>query len=173
MAKFNKTITTPFNNKMTWMKVLLLLIGIGSHVKGFQTISYNAQHNNNNHATFSPRIRSITATQILAPTFVSSSSSSSLSPSISTATALYGSKADTDGTQRGIVIFVLAILLNIWSFSIPVEFRRAHFCFTNKCAANPTKCDDCVTFVEWRQGVADYYKNGGGIQFDFSIEQQD
>lgn len=29
---------------------------------------------------------------------------------------------------------------------------------------------NCITAKEWTKGVGDYYKNGGGVQFDFSIE---
>lgn len=29
---------------------------------------------------------------------------------------------------------------------------------------------NCMTQQEWAGGIADYYANGGGIKFDFSIE---
>ena len=79
---------------------------------------------------------------------------------------------DTDGTERGKIIFVMSLLLCIWSFTIPVELRRSHFCFSDRCAANRVACDNCVTFKEWGNDVKNYYKNGGGVHFDFSIEEK-
>jgi hypothetical protein len=29
---------------------------------------------------------------------------------------------------------------------------------------------NCITANEWVRGVGDYYNNGGGVHFDFSIE---
>lgn len=81
--------------------------------------------------------------------------------------------AGVDGTGRGIYIFALSLLVCIWSFTIPVELRRAHFCFTDRCAANPTVCENCVTFGQWTDDVKTYYANGGGVKFDFSIEEKD
>jgi len=75
-----------------------------------------------------------------------------------------------ESNERGYVILVLAIFAVIWSFSIPPEFRRAHFCFTEQCVQNRSKCYDCVTVGEWSEQVADYYRNGGGVHFDFSID---
>eukprot|EP00816_Leptocylindrus_hargravesii_P008161 CAMPEP_0196804872 /NCGR_PEP_ID=MMETSP1362-20130617/4557_1 /TAXON_ID=163516 /ORGANISM="Leptocylindrus danicus, Strain CCMP1856" /LENGTH=173 /DNA_ID=CAMNT_0042177433 /DNA_START=60 /DNA_END=581 /DNA_ORIENTATION=+ len=75
-----------------------------------------------------------------------------------------------ESNERGYVILVLAIFAVIWSFSIPPEFRRAHFCFTEQCVQNRSKCYDCVTVGEWSEQVADYYRNGGGVNFDFSID---
>ena len=80
---------------------------------------------------------------------------------------------DINGTERGIPIFVLAIALCIWSFSIPVEYRRAHFCFTERCAANPSRCENCVTWAQWSHGVVEYYQTGGGVQFDLSVAPKD
>jgi hypothetical protein len=74
-----------------------------------------------------------------------------------------------DGTNQGIIMQWIALLVCIWLFSIPTEFRRAHFCTTNQCTTNRSKCYDCVTFGEWIGVIAKYYQNGGGIQFDFSI----
>lgn len=77
-----------------------------------------------------------------------------------------------DSEKRGAFLLVLALLLCAWSFSIPVELRRDHWCFTSQCASNRSSCYDCITFGEWYQKVRDYYVNGGGIQFDFSIEEK-
>lgn len=75
-----------------------------------------------------------------------------------------------ESNKRGNVVLVLAIFALIWSFSIPPEFRRAHFCFTEQCSQNRSKCYDCVTVGEWSEQVADYYRSGGGIHFDFSVD---
>jgi hypothetical protein len=76
---------------------------------------------------------------------------------------------DVDGTDRGISLQILAIFVCLWLFSIPPEFRRSHFCFTDLCVAHRSRCYDCVTVSEWTNKVKEYYQNGGGIQFDFSI----
>lgn len=77
-----------------------------------------------------------------------------------------------DSEKRGAFLLVLVLLLCVWSFSIPVELRRDHWCFTSQCASNRASCYDCITFGEWYQKVQDYYVNGGGIKFDFSIEEK-
>ena len=59
-------------------------------------------------------------------------------------------------------------MLNVWIFSIPPEFRRARFCTEEDVRLHPEK--NCQTFDMWRKGVAEYYANGGGVEFDFSIE---
>eukprot|EP00581_Thalassiosira_minuscula_P011376 CAMPEP_0183730248 /NCGR_PEP_ID=MMETSP0737-20130205/32343_1 /TAXON_ID=385413 /ORGANISM="Thalassiosira miniscula, Strain CCMP1093" /LENGTH=153 /DNA_ID=CAMNT_0025962693 /DNA_START=31 /DNA_END=492 /DNA_ORIENTATION=+ len=76
--------------------------------------------------------------------------------------------SNIDGMREGTVILGLALLLNVWMFSIPPEFRRARFCTEEDVKLYPEK--HCTTFGAWRQGVADYYANGGGVNFDFSIE---
>lgn len=84
-----------------------------------------------------------------------------------------GNKKATDaaeGRDRGNILQVLALALCVWFFSVPPEFRRAHFCSTNPCVANRASCHDCVTFSEWKSGIAEYYENGGGVHFDFSID---
>lgn len=79
-------------------------------------------------------------------------------------------KLSQDGVDRGIPILGLVLLACVWIFSIPPEFRRAYVC-SDGCAENRSLevCHNCVTADEWKQGVIDYYKNGGGIQFDFSV----
>ena len=64
----------------------------------------------------------------------------------------------------------LSFLLCIWIFSLPPEFRRTHLCSSNVCVENRASCHDCLTFGEWKDKIGDYYKAGGGIQFDFSID---
>lgn len=77
-----------------------------------------------------------------------------------------------ESERRGAVLLFLALLLCVWSFSIPVELRRDHWCFTSQCASNRSACYDCITFGEWFQKVQDYYATGGGIQFDFTVEDK-
>eukprot|EP00568_Trieres_chinensis_P004048 CAMPEP_0183292988 /NCGR_PEP_ID=MMETSP0160_2-20130417/1851_1 /TAXON_ID=2839 ORGANISM="Odontella Sinensis, Strain Grunow 1884" /NCGR_SAMPLE_ID=MMETSP0160_2 /ASSEMBLY_ACC=CAM_ASM_000250 /LENGTH=156 /DNA_ID=CAMNT_0025454039 /DNA_START=39 /DNA_END=509 /DNA_ORIENTATION=+ len=94
-------------------------------------------------------------------------------PVSSTSTLL--AKGDSDdagpdplGLRRGLYLFLIVGLINVWSFSIPPEFRRAQFCSAEQVELNPGS--HCITTEKWVEGIADYYKNGGGIHFDFSIE---
>lgn len=84
---------------------------------------------------------------------------------------LFGAKKNYDGFDRGQYILGLVFLLCVWTFSIPPEFRRAHICTSDLCVEHRKYCYDCVTAREWAADVADYYKNGGGIQFDFTVDQ--
>ena len=74
------------------------------------------------------------------------------------------------GLKRGGPIGILVVLIVIWSFSIPPDFRRAHFCFSEQSVQTRARCYDCVTFGEWARDVKDYYANGGGVQWDFSVD---
>lgn len=76
------------------------------------------------------------------------------------------------GQRRGIPLGLLVLAVVIWSFSVPPEFRRAHFCYSDRCTANRSRCYDCVTLAEWTRDVQTYYQNGGGIQWDFSIDPE-
>ncbi|GAX26432.1 hypothetical protein FisN_37Hu018 [Fistulifera solaris] len=80
------------------------------------------------------------------------------------------SKNSYDGSEHGNVLLGLSLLASIWIFSIPPEFRRAYFCATPSCVQQRAACNDCVTFSEWKTQLGEYYRNGGGIQFDFSID---
>jgi hypothetical protein len=73
---------------------------------------------------------------------------------------------------RGLTILTLALAICVWIFSIPPEIRREHICTTSACVANRMKCYDCVTFDEWKEQVSDYYRNGGGIMFDLSVDPE-
>ena len=73
-----------------------------------------------------------------------------------------------DGSTTGAFLMAFVLLINIWIFSIPTEFRRARICKEEDVVLYPNK--NCITADEWFRGVGDYYKNGGGVQFDFSIE---
>lgn len=72
------------------------------------------------------------------------------------------------GIDRGIPILAFALILSAWLFTIPTEFRRAHFCASDQCVQ--ARCNDCMTVSEWGSGIRDYYRNGGGIKWDFSID---
>ena len=71
------------------------------------------------------------------------------------ATRLYNSQDDQrpdfqkESEQRGLVILGFAFLLCVWSFSIPPEFRREHWCFTESCVENRSTYYDCVTVGEF------------------------
>ena len=78
-----------------------------------------------------------------------------------------------DGSGRGVPILLIVLLGCVWMFTIPPEFRRAYIC-PDACAkvenqAAPT-CQTCITGEEWVNGIKEYYANGGGIQWDFSID---
>ncbi|GFH55710.1 hypothetical protein CTEN210_12186 [Chaetoceros tenuissimus] len=93
-------------------------------------------------------------------------------------TKLYDAKPDRpkfmdESESRGNILLGFALAVCIWAFSIPPELRREHFCFTDKCVENRSYCYDCVTFGEWYGQVKEYYANGGGVHFDFSIEKKD
>lgn len=75
-----------------------------------------------------------------------------------------------DGFGRGLYILGASLLLCVWFFSIPPAFRRTHFCATPACVEYREACYDCRTFDEWRSDIVDYYKNGGGVNFDFTID---
>ena len=100
-----------------------------------------------------------------------SSNSIATTTTVST-TRLQQAKVD-DGSARGLPILALVLLACVWTFTIPPEFRRAYIC-PDSCAkveyqAAP-QCQTCVTGEEWVQGIKEYYQNGGGIQWDFSID---
>ena len=63
---------------------------------------------------------------------------------------------------------VLAMFVNVWMFSVPTEFRRAKMCSEEQVLLYPDS--NCMTFKSWKEGIAEYYANGGGVKFDFSIE---
>jgi hypothetical protein len=73
--------------------------------------------------------------------------------------------AASDGTDRGAVILGVVFLACVWMFSVPPEFRRAHICSTESHV-------NCVTADEWKEGIADYYANGGGVNFDFTVAEE-
>lgn len=76
-----------------------------------------------------------------------------------------------DGTGRGLYFLGIVLLACVWCFTVPPEFRRAYIC-SEGCAVNreAPQCNNCVTSDEWTAGIKEYYANGGGIQWDFSID---
>jgi len=78
------------------------------------------------------------------------------------------------GIQRGVPLLILALAWSVWSFSLPLEFRRAHFCFSDRCVEHPSAnmCYDCVAFSAWTKDIVTYYQQGGGVQWDFSVDPE-
>ena len=72
------------------------------------------------------------------------------------------------GIRRGYPILAFFVILSAWFFTIPPEFRRAQFCASDVCLQN--RCNDCMSVEEWTTGIKNYYQNGGGIKWDFSID---
>lgn len=70
--------------------------------------------------------------------------------------------------SRGITLFCIVALFNVWLFSIPTEFRRAKYCSEEQVRLYPDS--NCMTKDMWIGGIQEYYTNGGGIKFDFSSE---
>lgn len=72
------------------------------------------------------------------------------------------------GIDRGLYLIAIVLLFNVWIFSIPPEFRRAKICSEEQVIQFPES--GCMTGAKWASGIKDYYANGGGISFDFSID---
>ena len=89
-----------------------------------------------------------------------------------TGTQLQKTQSDLDdlqGQKPGLVILTMVMAFTIWGFTIPPEIRRAHVCTDDRCLADRSRCYDCKTIGELSQQVKDYYDNGGGIKWDFSV----
>jgi hypothetical protein len=74
-----------------------------------------------------------------------------------------------DGTNVGPYMLVATCVFAVWLFTIPTEFRRARFCSEADTLKYPTIC---TTPGRWTSGIKDYYSNGGGVKFDFSVEKE-
>ena len=88
-------------------------------------------------------------------------------------TQLWKTQSDLDelqGTNIGKVILFFVMLFVIWGFTIPVEIRRSSICTDDRCLSDRSKCYNCKTLGELSQEVKEYYANGGGIKFDFSVD---
>jgi hypothetical protein len=80
-------------------------------------------------------------------------------------------KGTNDGTGRGLIFQAFVLGICIWLFTVPPEFRRTYFCPADIYCQEEGSCQrECVTYDQFFQNVGDYYKNGGGIQWDFSID---
>jgi hypothetical protein len=76
-----------------------------------------------------------------------------------------GINAAVDGSGRGLLLMALSLMACVWIFSIPPEYRRAHICSTS------VERGDCIPLNVWVNDVKTYYRNGGGVHFDFTIDQ--
>jgi hypothetical protein len=61
------------------------------------------------------------------------------------------------GLGRGAVLLTIALLINIWFFTIPTEFRRTRLCNEFDTETYPQLCMTPKMFVD---GIVEYYKNG-------------
>ncbi len=89
-----------------------------------------------------------------------------------TSTVLFSEPPQKDvnkiiGIQRGLYLLGIVFFINVWIFSIPPEFRRAKICTEEQVIMFPNS--GCMTGSQWVGGIREYYTNGGGINFDFSI----
>lgn len=80
-------------------------------------------------------------------------------------------KADPTGLKRGAYLMTVVLALCVWIFSVPTEFRRNRFCSAEQVELYPNR--KCMTATQWVSGLSQYYANGGGVHFDFSIEEEE
>ena len=78
--------------------------------------------------------------------------------------------SDLGSNRAGIPILIASLLVCAWFFTIPPEFRRARYCGSTYCADNRAECNNCKTVGELQHDIQDYYRHGGGIKWDFSID---
>jgi hypothetical protein len=78
--------------------------------------------------------------------------------------------ANIDGVAQGQVILGVALLVCVWFFTVPPSFRRAKICVSDTSQVCVEGSCNCVLFQDWSNDIVEYYKNGGGIQWDFSID---
>ena len=74
--------------------------------------------------------------------------------------------ASVGGMNTGIVLLLVSIVVNLWFFTIPPEFRRTRICSEQESAEYP---DICMTERQFASRIAEYYKGGGGVQWDFTV----
>ena len=73
--------------------------------------------------------------------------------------------------RRGNILFAASLILVLWSFSLPLDLRRTHWCFIESCVQDRASCYNCLTFEEWCQKVLDFYQTtpaSGWVSFDFT-----
>ena len=80
-----------------------------------------------------------------------------------------GGGSNVDGSREGRILLIISCLAVVWGFSIPPEFRRARIC-TEAQVAVAAKEAHCTTFDNWKSELSQYYKDGGGVKFNFSVE---
>jgi hypothetical protein len=75
----------------------------------------------------------------------------------------------TDGTDVAPYLLAFSCAIAVWLFTIPVEFRRTKLCSEEETVQYPTLC---TTPAKWSRDIQDYYANGGGVKFDFSVAKE-
>ena len=78
-----------------------------------------------------------------------------------------------ESEQRGNILFAASLILVLWSFSLPLDLRRTHWCFIDSCVQDRASCYDCLTFGEWCQEVLKFYQStppSHWVSFDFSVD---
>ena len=116
--------------------------------------------------------RSTLGRVVLAPT--SAVAQSRAQPAVPSSSCLWAEidrNGYTDGTNVAPFLLVAAFAVCVWLFTIPVDLRRAKICTAQQVIDNPDS--RCVTWDNWTQSVSEYYKSGGGVQFDFSVDKED
>ena len=76
-----------------------------------------------------------------------------------------------ESERRGNILFAASLILVLWSFSLPLDLRRTHWCFIDSCVQDRASCYNCLTFAEWCQKVLDFYQStpaSGWVSFDFT-----
>jgi len=90
-------------------------------------------------------------------------------PTTTTTLQMSGGGSNVDGSREGRILLIISCLAVVWGFSIPPEFRRARICTEEQVAA-AAKEAHCTTFDNWKSELSQYYKDGGGVKFNFSVE---
>lgn len=78
-----------------------------------------------------------------------------------------------ESERRGNILFAASLVLVLWSFSLPLDLRRTHWCFIDSCVQDRASCYDCLTFGEWCQEVLKFYQStppSTWVSFDFSVD---
>lgn len=76
-----------------------------------------------------------------------------------------------ESERRGNILFAASLVLVLWSFSLPLDLRRTHWCFIDSCVQDRASCYDCLTFEEWCQQVLEFYQTTPAsewVSFDFT-----
>ena len=84
----------------------------------------------------------------------------------------------SDPQNRGVVLLTIVVSACLWFFTIPPHFRRQNICSSQEVYEqlqflNPNQNDNyegCITREMWNDSIVEYYKNGGGIEIDFSVD---